>query len=330
MAEGPLRHRLDRAHQPARDPGRARVREGRPGRRREPRPDPRRGVREEVGDRAGIRLLRGAARGPRRRRRLHLAAQHDARRVVDQRASRRASTSSARSRSAATPRRSSRPSTRRSAPAACSREAFMYRHNPQTARLVELVRERRDRRAPGRPGRVQLLALRRGQHPAPHRRRGREPDGRRLLLRERVAPARRRAGERARPGVHRADRDGLGLHREHGFPRRCPRTLRLRHVPPGPRRAGGDRHRGVALPRRPVALPDAGDRAARGTSGIERIELEPVDSYRLEVENLADAISGEAPLLLGREDAVAQARALEALHRSAETAAPVQPLAAAR
>jgi predicted dehydrogenase len=57
---------------------------------------------------------------------------------------------------------------------------------------------------------------------------------------------------------------------------------------------------------------------------VERIELEVVDSYRLELENLADAIRGRAPLLLGREDAVAQARALEALHRSAETGAPVR------
>ncbi|MBA3376999.1 MAG: Gfo/Idh/MocA family oxidoreductase [Actinobacteria bacterium] len=52
---------------------------------------------------------------------------------------------------------------------------------------------------------------------------------------------------------------------------------------------------------------------------VERIELDPVDSYRLELENLSDAIRGEAPLLLGREDAVAQARAIEALHHSAET-----------
>jgi D-xylose 1-dehydrogenase (NADP+, D-xylono-1,5-lactone-forming) len=57
----------------------------------------------------------------------------------------------------------------------------------------------------------------------------------------------------------------------------------------------------------------------RTGGGVERIELDPVDSYRLEVENLADAIRGEAPLLLGRDDAVAQARALEALHRSAES-----------
>ena len=61
----------------------------------------------------------------------------------------------------------------------------------------------------------------------------------------------------------------------------------------------------------------------RRDGGVERIELEPVDSYRLELENLSDAIRGEAPLLLGREDAVAQARALGALHRSAERREPV-------
>jgi D-xylose 1-dehydrogenase (NADP+, D-xylono-1,5-lactone-forming) len=61
----------------------------------------------------------------------------------------------------------------------------------------------------------------------------------------------------------------------------------------------------------------------RRDSGVERIELQPVDSYQLELENLADAIRGEAPLLLGREDAVAQARTIEALSRSAEAAAPV-------
>lgn len=61
----------------------------------------------------------------------------------------------------------------------------------------------------------------------------------------------------------------------------------------------------------------------RREGGVERIELEPVDSYQLELENLADAIDGEAPLLLGREDAVAQARTIEALSRSAETATQV-------
>jgi D-xylose 1-dehydrogenase (NADP+, D-xylono-1,5-lactone-forming) len=61
----------------------------------------------------------------------------------------------------------------------------------------------------------------------------------------------------------------------------------------------------------------------RRNGGIERIELEPVDSYRLELENLSDAIRGEGSLLLGREDALGQAKVLEALHRSATTAQPV-------
>jgi D-xylose 1-dehydrogenase (NADP+, D-xylono-1,5-lactone-forming) len=63
----------------------------------------------------------------------------------------------------------------------------------------------------------------------------------------------------------------------------------------------------------------------RRDDGTERIELEPVDSYRLELENLSDAIRGEGELLLGREDAVAQARALEALHESATSGGPVTP-----
>jgi predicted dehydrogenase len=62
----------------------------------------------------------------------------------------------------------------------------------------------------------------------------------------------------------------------------------------------------------------------RREDGTERIELEPVDSYRLELENLADAVAGDAPLLLGREDALGQARAIEALFSSAESGTAVQ------
>jgi D-xylose 1-dehydrogenase (NADP+, D-xylono-1,5-lactone-forming) len=55
----------------------------------------------------------------------------------------------------------------------------------------------------------------------------------------------------------------------------------------------------------------------RRNGKVERIQLEPVDSYRLELENMSDAIRGEGELLLGRDDAVGQARVLEALHESA-------------
>ena len=58
---------------------------------------------------------------------------------------------------------------------------------------------------------------------------------------------------------------------------------------------------------------------------VERIELEPVDSYRLELENLADAVAGRAPLLLGRDDALAQARTITALFESARTGNAATP-----
>jgi predicted dehydrogenase len=56
---------------------------------------------------------------------------------------------------------------------------------------------------------------------------------------------------------------------------------------------------------------------------VERIEIEPEDSYRLELENVSDAIRGAGQLLLARDDAMAQARVLEALHESATTSTPV-------
>jgi D-xylose 1-dehydrogenase (NADP+, D-xylono-1,5-lactone-forming) len=60
----------------------------------------------------------------------------------------------------------------------------------------------------------------------------------------------------------------------------------------------------------------------RRASGSEWIPVEPASSYRLELENVSDAIRREAPLLLGREDALGQARAIEALYRSASAEVP--------
>jgi xylose dehydrogenase (NAD/NADP) len=56
----------------------------------------------------------------------------------------------------------------------------------------------------------------------------------------------------------------------------------------------------------------------RTEKGTERIELEPADSYQLQLENMSDAIRGRAEPRLGREDARGQARTIEALYRSAE------------
>lgn len=56
----------------------------------------------------------------------------------------------------------------------------------------------------------------------------------------------------------------------------------------------------------------------RREDGVERIELEPADSYQLELENLADAIEGRGEPLLGREDAMGQAHAIAGLYAAAE------------
>jgi predicted dehydrogenase len=57
----------------------------------------------------------------------------------------------------------------------------------------------------------------------------------------------------------------------------------------------------------------------RRKDGTERLEVEHADPYRLEVENLSDAIRGRGALLLGADDALAQARTIAALHESATT-----------
>jgi len=64
----------------------------------------------------------------------------------------------------------------------------------------------------------------------------------------------------------------------------------------------------------------------RTESGVERVEVPVVDSYRLEAENFSAAIRGDAEPLLGRADAVGQAAAIAALYAAAsgsETEVPV-------
>jgi predicted dehydrogenase len=50
----------------------------------------------------------------------------------------------------------------------------------------------------------------------------------------------------------------------------------------------------------------------------EAVAVAEANSYRLQLDNLADAIQGRSPQLLGRDDAVGQARTIEALYRSAD------------
>jgi len=198
-------------------------------------------------------------------------------------------------------------------------EAFMYRHNPQTKRLQELVRE-------GAIGELRVVrsAFSYSLYDADNIRLRTDVEGGSLMDVGCycVSGSRLLAGE---------PEDVLG--------RAYTGPSGTDWVFTGSMRFPGDV---FALFDCGTSLPDRDELDVIGTEGslflddpwhcrdpvielrtegsvVERIELDPVDSYRLEVENLADAISGEAELLLGRDDAVAQARTLEALHRSAET-----------
>jgi D-xylose 1-dehydrogenase (NADP+, D-xylono-1,5-lactone-forming) len=56
----------------------------------------------------------------------------------------------------------------------------------------------------------------------------------------------------------------------------------------------------------------------------ERVVTDRVDAFQLELEDFAAAIRGEHAPLLGRDDATAQAAAIEALYASADSGCPVE------
>jgi predicted dehydrogenase len=202
-------------------------------------------------------------------------------------------------------------------------EAFMYRHNPQTAKLVELVRG-------GAIGELRLV---------------------RAVFSYSLYDA---ENIRLRPEVEGGALMDVGCY--------CVSGSRLLAGEPesvfGQPRIGetGTDWVFAGLMRFPgdvlaqfdcgTALPERDELEAIGSEGslflddpwhcrnprielrrggeVERIELDPIDSYRLELENLSDAIRGEGTPLLGRQDALAQARVIEALFGSADSGALVR------
>jgi predicted dehydrogenase len=202
-------------------------------------------------------------------------------------------------------------------------EAFMYRHNPQAARLVELVRE-------GAIGDLRLIrsAFSYGLYDADNIRLRTDVDGGSLMDVGCycVSGSRLLAGEpesafgRAFIGPTGTDWVFTGSLRFPGdvlalFD--CGTSLTNRDELEVVGSEGSLFLDDPWHANRPVI-------ELRREEGTERIELEPVDSYRLELENLADAIAGEAPLLLGREDALGQARTIGALFASAESGSAVR------
>jgi predicted dehydrogenase len=201
-------------------------------------------------------------------------------------------------------------------------EAFMWRHNPQTARLVELVRD-------GAIGELRLVrsVFSYGLYDESNIRLRTEVEGGALMDVGcyNVSASRLLGGEPERVF-------GEAWYGPTGTDWVFTATMRF----PGDVIATFDC--GTALPNRDEleAIGSEGSLVLddpwhvlkpgielRRDDGVERIEIEREDSYRLELENLSDAIRGEGTPLLGREDALGQARALEALHASATTNEPV-------
>ena len=196
-------------------------------------------------------------------------------------------------------------------------EAFMYRHNPQTARLQELV-------AGGAIG--QLRAVRAAfsftlSDPA-NIRLSSDLDGGALMDVGCycVSGSRLLAGEPERvfgvasteSGVDVAFAGTMSFPGEVVIQFDCGLKLPLRDELEAIGTEGSIFLDDPWHARKPVI-------ELRRQDGVEEIVLEPVDSYRLELENLADAIEGRGELRLGREDALGQARTIDALYRSAET-----------
>jgi xylose dehydrogenase (NAD/NADP) len=76
---------------------------------------------------------------------------------------------------------------------------------------------------------------------------------------------------------------------------------------------------GSILLRAPWQVGLGGGILLRRGSEVEQVDVEEADSYRLQLDDFAAAIRGESEPLLGRDDAVGQARTIAALYRSAES-----------
>ena len=202
-------------------------------------------------------------------------------------------------------------------------EAFMYRHNPQTLRLVELVRA-------GAIGRLRLVraAFSFPLADAENVRLNASLDGGGLMDVGCycVSGARLLAGEPEH--VY-----GEQVVAESGVDELFTGTMRF----PGDVVAQFDC--GLVVPVRDEleAIGETGSLflddpwhcrtpviELRTDDGSEEVSIEAADSYCLELENLSAAARGEAAPLLGREDALGQARAIEALYRSAAEGRPVR------
>jgi D-xylose 1-dehydrogenase (NADP+, D-xylono-1,5-lactone-forming) len=200
-------------------------------------------------------------------------------------------------------------------------EAFMYRHNPQTLRLMELIAE-------GAIGRLRLVrsAFSFSSRDAADIRLSTELDGGALMDVGCycVNATRLIAGEPRRVQAEQVV-GGDGVDVSFVATMRCQGDV-VAHFDAGIAMAARDELEVVGEEgslflddpwhcREPVI-------EVRRERGVERLALEAHDSYGLEAENMSAAVRGHGVPLLGRTDAVAQATAIEALYEAASNGEP--------
>ena len=203
-------------------------------------------------------------------------------------------------------------------------EAFMYRHHPQTARVAALVRE-------GAIGRLRSIRARFAflLGDRANIRAVRELGGGALLDLGCycVSGARLLAGEPERvqaEAVPLAAVDGA-FHGTLRFRGDVVAQFEASFLAPLGQRLEAAGEEGELVVEAPWRQDWGGDVLLRRGGEVERVEIPQANAYTRELEDFAGAIRGERAPLLGREDAVGQARALAALLEAAATGRSVEP-----
>ena len=196
-------------------------------------------------------------------------------------------------------------------------EAFMYRHHPQTELVARLVRE-------GALGRLVSIAASfsfRLDDPGNIRA---QPDLDGGALMDVgcycVSGARLLAGEPlAATAVQVTGSTGIdtSLYGTMRFDRDVVAQLAASFAAPRRQQLEIVGEEGVLRVGAPWRVDWAGSVELDRGGGTETLDVPEANSYARQLENLADAIEGVAPALLGRDDALGQARAIDALYRAA-------------
>jgi D-xylose 1-dehydrogenase (NADP+, D-xylono-1,5-lactone-forming) len=201
-------------------------------------------------------------------------------------------------------------------------EAFMYRHNPQTTLARELVES-------GRIGRLRAVNAT-FSFPLVDQTNVRmiaDLDGGALMDVGCycISGSRLLAGEPERVfGEQMVSESGVDVafHGTLRFPNDVVAQIDASFVAQNRQRLEVVGAEGTLVLATPWRVDDPGI-VVRRSDGDVLMDVPLVDSYTLELEDFATAAAGERKSLLGRADALAQARTIDALYRSAEAGEPV-------